>query len=150
MKTKPLNLLLADDDTDDCIFFKEALDEIPVDVNLTIVTDGVELTHLLTDPDYILPDALFLDLNMRKKTGFQCLEEIRSNSKLDDIRIIIYSTCSDVETANEVHRLGADYYICKPGNFCKLKDVIHEALLLLGDSTIAAEEKENFIIISKF
>lgn len=47
MNIEPLNLLLADDDTDDRIFFKDALEELPVAAKLTTVNDGVQLMHFL-------------------------------------------------------------------------------------------------------
>jgi len=69
------NLLLADDDTDDCFFFREALGELPFMSTLTTVNNGVELMNRLTDQSYHLPDILFLDLNMPLKTGIECLME---------------------------------------------------------------------------
>jgi len=72
-----LHLVLADDDMDDCIFFKAALEELPHVTNLTIVKDGVALMKLLTAGDEPLPRVIYLDLNMPLKTGFECLTEIR-------------------------------------------------------------------------
>ena len=67
MKLKQLNILLADDDTDDCIFFKEALDELLLPTHLITVHDGEQLMQLLTNETTELPDVLFLDLNMPRK-----------------------------------------------------------------------------------
>ena len=64
-------ILLAEDDRDDCLFFKEALEELPVSATLTTVNDGVELMQLLSFPSGELPDILFLDLSMPRKTGFE-------------------------------------------------------------------------------
>ncbi len=77
MSIASLNLLLADDDTDDCFFFKEALEELPVSAKFTFVNDGVQLMQLLIVNDTSLADALFLDLNMPRKNGFECLSEIK-------------------------------------------------------------------------
>ena len=68
--TRKLNIYLADDDQADCLLFKEAIAELPVTVNLTTVYDGQQLIDLLTQEGNILPDALFLDLNMPRKNGF--------------------------------------------------------------------------------
>ena len=78
MKLKQMFILLADDDTDDCIFFKEALDELLLPTKLMTVHDGEQLMHLLANESTELPDVLFLDLNMPRKNGFECLEEIKS------------------------------------------------------------------------
>jgi CheY-like chemotaxis protein len=60
---RELNIYLAEDDEADCLSFKEAIDELPVKVKLTIVRDG-QLVELLTQEVNTLPDVLFLDLNM--------------------------------------------------------------------------------------
>lgn len=38
MRSAPLNLWLADDDQDDCLFFKEAVDELQIDSSLVTVS----------------------------------------------------------------------------------------------------------------
>jgi len=79
MNLKQLNILLADDDIDDCIFFKEALEEFTIPSNLTTVNDGEQLMQILTDETNQLPNILFLDINMPRKNGFECLSEIKLN-----------------------------------------------------------------------
>ena len=64
MNPLSLALMLADDDLDDCLFFKEALSELALAVLLTIVSDGDQLMHVLSSHSEPLPDVLFLDLNM--------------------------------------------------------------------------------------
>lgn len=82
MNFKQLNILLADDDSDDCLFFKEALRELLLSTNLTTVHDGEQLMQLLTNETNVLPHVLFLDLNMPRKNGFECLTEIKLSKKL--------------------------------------------------------------------
>ncbi|MVM38046.1 response regulator [Spirosoma sp. HMF3257] len=67
MNINQWHLLLADDDEDDCLFFKEALSRLPIASDLTTVQDGEQLMQLLTNRADPLPDALFLDLNMPRK-----------------------------------------------------------------------------------
>ena len=76
---KPMNILLADDDADDCFFFEKALREIPMATQLTTVNDGERLMDHLSKNMEQLPDVLFLDLNMPRKSGFECLTEITEN-----------------------------------------------------------------------
>ena len=146
MDNTQYNLLLADDDADDCMFFKEALEELPVASVLTTVNDGVELLHLLTTKSNILPDILFLDLNMPRKTGFECLSEIKLDEKLKQLPVIIFSTSFDHEIVNLLYDMGADYYIRKPGDFTKLKKAIHEALTITAQKKDIRPEKEKFVI----
>src|SRR6185436_20323710 len=114
-------LLLADDDMDDIVFFKEALEELPFASKLTTVNDGVELMQFLTGELIELPDMLFLDLNMPRKTGYECLREIKSNDKLKHLPVIIISTSFEHDIARSLYKNGADFYLCKPGDFSMLK-----------------------------
>lgn len=146
MNATPLNLLLADDDADDCMFFKEALEDLPFSASLNTVNDGDQLMSLLTTKSTILPDILFLDLNMPRKTGFDCLIEIKHNEKLKSLPVIVYSTSLDHDVVNLLYEKGAHYYIRKPGDFTDLKKVILEALTLASEMNFKKTSKENFII----
>ena len=125
---RSLNILLADDDEDDRIFFKEALHEVNPNATLNIVENGVELMHRLSCRP--LPDLLFLDLNMPLKNGYECLFEIHSNSRLRRLPVIILSTSSVAEHINDMLKDLACLYIKKPGTFDELKDHIQFALSL--------------------
>ena len=85
MPLNHLNILLADDDLDDCHFFKEALTEMILPTNLIIVNDGEKLMDLLIKETITLPHILFLDINMPRKNGFECLSEIKHHEKLKSI-----------------------------------------------------------------
>jgi CheY-like chemotaxis protein len=128
MKLKQLTILLADDDTDDCLFFKEAVGELQEPVNFTAVHDGEQLMQLLMNEANILPDILFLDLNMPRKNGLECLTEIKQNKKLKELPVVIFSTSSSHDNMSILFKTGADVYIRKPGNLAQLVQVINHAL----------------------
>jgi CheY-like chemotaxis protein len=146
MNIKQYNLLLADDDEDDCDFFKEALDEIPIETALSTVNDGVQLMDYLKTNALNLPDVLFLDLNMPRKNGLECLAEIKGDEKLKDLPIIIFSTSLDTEIVNNLYKKGASFYIRKPGDFSKLKKVIENALTNASENNFKQPERANFIL----
>ena len=146
MNLTEISLLLADDDPDDCLFFEEALDELPFSVQLTCVNNGEELMLFLAQENQVLPTILFLDLNMPRKNGLECLIEIKRNDKLKALPIIIYSTSLDTKTAEIMYDLGAHHYIRKPSEFSKLKDVIGTAIQLTVQSSCTQPDKDNFII----
>lgn len=125
-------LLLADDDVDDCLFFREALEELQLAVKLITANDGEELMQLLNQLSSSLPDVLFLDLNMPRKNGFDCLTEIRENKKFELLPVIIFSTSYDGEVVNKLYEAGAHYYIRKPSEFSNIKKFIYQALKLLS------------------
>jgi CheY-like chemotaxis protein len=143
----PLNILLADDDVDDRFFFDKALKEIPVTSNLVTVSNGELLMQYLADRLQQLPDVLFLDLSMPRKTGFECLAEIKDNAKLKNLPVIIFTTSFtrgiDFEDnlKKTFNKMGADDYIRKPGDFDELKEVIQQTLLKMLEKNNLAESK---------
>jgi len=146
MKIDSIRLLLADDDNDDCLFFEEALEELPISVQLTTVNDGEQLMQHLEEEADTLPSVLFLDLNMPRKNGFECLVQIKSDERLKALPVIIYSTSFDPETIDLLYDHGAQHFIRKPSEFKQLKQVIHNALILIAKSITKQQDKEKFVL----
>lgn len=130
----PLNILLADDDTDDRFFFAKALNELPVNTHLITVHDGEQLMKYLSRHLNDLPDVLFLDLSMPQKNGFECLAEIKEDIRLAAMPVIMFSTAFPRDTNYEqglikmLLNIGAEGFIRKPSDFNLLKDIIHQSL----------------------
>ena len=141
-----LNILLADDDTDDCFFFKEALRELLLYTNLTTVQDGEQLMQLLTNEINELPHILFLDLNMPRKNGFECLSEIKQNKKLKDLPVVIVTTSFEQKVVNLLYKNGAQYFIRKPAVFFRFKKIILHALILILQENGSQPTRENFVL----
>ena len=146
MISRNFNILLADDNLDDCLLFKEALEELPVTSNLSLVHDGDQLMEQLTTKGTKLPDVLFLDLYMPRKNGFASLGAIKRNSDLQKLPVIIISSVPEQESIKNVFRDAAHYYICKPSNFSLLKKVIYETLKLITQENSRLTDKESFMI----
>jgi CheY-like chemotaxis protein len=146
MKLKQLNILLADDDTDDCLFFKEAIMELIPSSNFTAVHNGEQLMQLLSNETNKLPDVLFLDLNMPRKNGFECLAEIKQNKKLKALPVVVFSTSFEQEVVNRLYDNGAQYFIRKPSEFALYKNIILHTLTLIMQENIAQTAKENFVL----
>ena len=123
-----LTIFLAEDDEDDALFFKEAMSDLLVSANITILIDGEELLKLL-ETNTILPDLIFLDLNMPKKNGYECLKEIKNNYLWKQIKTIILSTTSDTAQIKKCYFLGADTFITKASDFDEFKLNLGQCLL---------------------
>jgi len=145
MNSTSIHLLLADDDKDDCLFFQDALDELSLVASFKAVYDGEQLMNFLLK-ESTLPTVLFLDLNMPRKNGFECLIEIKSNEKLKELPVVIYSTSYDTEMISKLYSNGAQYYIRKPSEYSKLKQVIKHALSLIVESITSQPPKEKFVL----
>lgn len=142
----PFNIILADDDTDDCGFFKEALKGFSLPILLTVVHDGEQLMQLLTNETNELPHVLFLDLNMPRKNGFECLSEIKLSNKLKPLPVIVFSTSFGQEVVNQLYQNGAKYYIRKPSEFLQFKKIIFKSLTIIAEKNNAQPTRENFVI----
>lgn len=139
------NLLLADDDIDDCAIFREALDDLSAAAKLTTVHDGVQLMDKLNGEPESLPDLIFLDLNMPRKSGFECLEDIKGNAQFKHLPVFIYSTSFNMDVVDLLYSRGANYYIRKPGNYLELKKVILNALMIASENS-ARPARDQFIL----
>ena len=146
MNHDALHILLADDDDDDRLFFKDAIEEVKVKTVVTTVNDGVELMGYLDRPDIPLPNLVFLDLNMPRKSGMQCLKEIRSNPKLKDLSIAIYSTSAQEKDIEETFVKGANIYIKKPNDFEILKNILAKVITINWQYHTSGLNKENFLL----
>ena len=145
-KTPMKNIFLADDDTDDVIFFEDALNSLSLPTQLTVANDGAQLMKTLDHEVPPPPDAIFLDLNMPGKNGFDCLTEIRKDPKLKDIPVVIFSTSDNPDAIETTYSLGANYYICKPRSFELLKKAIRTILFLDDNQLVHQPSKENFFL----
>ena len=146
MENNPLLILLADDDKDDRLFFTEAFSELKIKTIIEIVNDGVELMQWLNEKQEHLPHLLFLDLNMPRKNGLECLKEIQSNEKLKNIPVAIYSTSDHKKDMEETFRNGANVYITKPFDFNTLKLVLEKAVMAAYQYQQVGMKKENFLL----
>jgi CheY-like chemotaxis protein len=139
-----LNILLADDDMDDRYFFGKALAEIPFETAFTTVPNGEQLMQYLNADSTILPDVLFLDLNMPRKNGFESLDEIKSDRKMSTIPIIIYSTSLITSVADLLYQKGAHYYIRKDTS--DLVKLLEYVLTLMKNNEYQRPQREEFVI----
>ena len=147
MDNDALYILLAEDDEDDRLFFKEALQEIKVKTIIDFVNDGAQLMNYLNQPDIRLPHMVFLDLNMPVKSGMECLIEIRRNNRLKELAIVIYSTSASEEDIEEAFVNGANIYIKKPNDFLLLKASLARVISLNWQYHTLGLKKENFLLI---
>lgn len=131
--------------TTEC-FFTDAFEELKINTVVNTVNDGVALMNFLNAAETVLPNIIFLDLNMPLKSGIECLKEIKANAKFKDIVIAIYSTSSSEEDIENTFVLGANIYIKKPNNFGKLKEVLSEVVTLNWQYITSGLNKDNFLL----
>jgi CheY-like chemotaxis protein len=126
-------ILIAEDDPDDRLLVKDAFEEIRLNTHLRFVEDGEDLMDYLCrrgryrrQEPAPKPAIIFLDLNMPKKDGREALGEIKANSKLRAIPIVILTTSKEEEEIIRSYDLGANSYVIKPMTFKELARVVKD------------------------
>jgi CheY-like chemotaxis protein len=140
-----IRIILADDDRDDRFFFNKAIQETGLPVDLLMLEDGESLMKHLEENQDLLPDVIFLDLNMPRKNGSECLKAIKKDSVLQKIPVIIYSTSLHEEVADLLYQSGAHFYIRKT-EFKELKKILTEVVELISAGKLVRPPRDKFIL----
>lgn len=140
--------MLADDDADDRFFFDESIKSATTPAVLNTVDNGEKLIQYLTVNNEKLPNALFLDLNMPRKNGAECLVAIKKDEKLQELPVIIYSTSLHEEIADTLYKDGAHYYI-KKGHSAEMQMAVNYILKLITDEKLVRPSREQFVLNTK-
>ena len=125
-------ILIADDDADDRMMIKEALEENNFSHDMRFVEDGEELLDYLHQRGKYLtekvlrPSLIILDLNMPKIDGREALSQIKSNVNLKRIPVIVLTTSRAEEDIVRTYDLGVNSFICKPVRYNDLVIVTRE------------------------
>ena len=118
---------MVDDDQDDREIFHEAIRNVYPSVQVNFAKDGEEALAMLSTMQ-VNPDVIFLDHNMPRKTGVQCLRALKANNKTRSIPVIMYTTSGDREEEKVALLLGADHYMKKTVSFDHLCSEIQRLL----------------------
>jgi DNA-binding response OmpR family regulator len=128
MSTKPLEILLVEDNKGDIGLITEFFIDSGIRTNLHIAEDGEEAIRFLFGKDQFLgslrPDIIILDWNLPKKDGSEVLKEIKEKSNLRSIPVIILTTSSAEKDMVRAYDLHANAYIVKPLDFDEFMTVI--------------------------
>lgn len=146
MNKEHTKILLADDDEDDRTIFTDAFKEVKIKTKVNVVKDGNELMDFLKGEENELPDVLFLDLNMPCKTGIECLTEIKSDERLKNMAIVIYSTSASESDIEETFVKGANVYLKKPSDFGVLKKLLSEVIVMNWQYQTSGLNRDNFLL----
>lgn len=125
---KAFTILLVDDDADDQLFFLEAISAIDKSMHCDVACNGLEAIKWLNRAPSEHPSVIFLDLNMPKMNGYECLEQIKSKDATKEIPVIIFTTTSNPKEAERIKNMGARNFLTKTSDFRKLKLQLGEIL----------------------
>ena len=128
---KPIAILMADDDADDRVLTKEALEDARLVNDLRFVENGEELLEYLRRQGKYAPPAdapspglILLDLNMPRKDGRTVLKEMKEDPELRSIPVVVLTSSKADEDIYKSYDLGVNSYIVKPVTFEALVDIL--------------------------
>lgn len=133
-------IFLIDDDQDDREMFEEAVRTCDPEIEVLEASDGVEALQIL-NANETRPDVIFLDYNMPRMNGVQCLQRLKTNTSTRDIPVVMYTTSGNRAHEESTLLLGADFYMQKTNSF---KQLCVELERLLSLITCKLEERGNF------
>ena len=133
------HILLAEDDADDREIFRQALEVADSAVVVATVDDGDDVLPKLRAYGDLVPEVVFLDINMPKKSGLECLAEIMADVQLKNLRVVMLSTSANPENIEESYRAGAAFYAIKPHDFNSLTKIIRTVLSHDPQARVAEE-----------
>jgi len=131
-KLRSVDILMADDDPDDRMLMKEALEANNLINTIHFVEDGEELMQYLykkgkfTTQSTFRPGLILLDLNMPKVDGREALKLIKADRDLKRIPVVILSTSKAETDITKTYDLGVNSFICKPVRFDQLIEITRE------------------------
>ena len=124
-----MKVLLIDDDVDDQEIFSMAIEDSRSEAECIFAKDGIHaLEQIHGNPEFI-PDFIFIDMNMPRMNGKECLIELKKIDRLRNVPIFMYSTSSDPFNKSENIKLGATGFIVKPSDIKDLTSILDELLI---------------------
>jgi CheY-like chemotaxis protein len=123
-----MNILIVDDDEDDQVLLAEALNEVQPDVTCLTAGNGEEALKFLRLTGGSKPDIIFVDLNMPRFNGLQCLRELKTDDLLQNIPVIVYTTSKLHTDREQALQTGACYFLTKPSSFKELCEMLTKIL----------------------
>jgi len=123
-EAEPISVLLVEDDPGDVVLIQEAFEHNKVRNSLHVVGDGVEAMEFLRAGNR--PDLILLDLNLPRKDGREVLAEVKGDSALRSIPIVVLTTSKAEEDILRSYDLHANAYVTKPVDFNRFIEVVRQ------------------------
>lgn len=126
----PIKCFLIDDDKDDQEIFSMALQDIKHPIRCFFADDGVEAIEKFNSDLLFLPDFIFMDINMPRMNGIECLELLKKLQRIQHIPVYMISTSADPKIIARAKAIGAIDFIVKPSSISVLTQLLAERLNL--------------------
>ncbi|WP_343661207.1 response regulator [Chryseobacterium sp.] len=146
MNKEFLNVIVADNDENTLIFFKNILKELKISIKVQCFTNGKDLMRYLNNDDAVVPELVFIKYTIPGKESMECLEEIESNPKFNNMVTVIFSEAIPENEVEDIFVKGANIYMKKPECFEKLKKVLTDIITINWQYHTSGLNIDNFIM----
>jgi CheY-like chemotaxis protein len=130
MTSQPVEILLVEDNEDDVVIIQEVFADVVLGTLINVVRDGEEaLAYLQRKGKYKvarMPEIVLLDINMPKKNGFEVLEAMKKDPRLQSLPVIMLTTSHREEDVVRSYATGACSYIHKLIDLDEFKQLIKQ------------------------
>src|SRR5262245_44436112 len=128
MCMKPTTIFLIDDDNDDQEIFSYAMEQTDKNVSCVFADDGIRALEKLRSDASFVPDIIFIDMNMPRMNGQQCLSAIKKIDRLKQVPVYMYSTSAEPSLVAANLELGAEEFLVKPSSISDLTALFRRIL----------------------
>jgi len=115
---------VIDDDLDDQEIFTIAVEKVDPAIECIFANDGVHALERIRNDSTLIPECIFLDVNMPRMNGVECLQELRTFEQLENVPIYMCSTSSDPKIIEKIKALGARDFIVKPSTIAEFAGLL--------------------------
>jgi CheY-like chemotaxis protein len=118
-------IVLVDDDAEECFIFKTILHDLAPHITVTSLYDVDHVVEFLAQQ---VPDLLFLDMKLPRKSGIDCLRLLKSTPALAQLPVVLYTASARPEDVTNAYDLGAALYVVKPELYPEIVDTLRAVL----------------------
>lgn len=146
MNKEFLNVIVADNDENTLIFFKNIFKELKISIKVQCFSSGKNLMEYLTNNDAVIPEIVFINYTISGKDCIECIDELKTNPKFNNMVTAIYSEEISENEIEETFVKGNNICIRKPSDFGTLKKVLTEVITINWQYHTSGLNKDNFIL----
>lgn len=146
MNREYLNVILADNDEGNQVFFRNIFKDLKIGIKVQIFQNGEDLMEYLNSEEAHIPEILFMDYGIPVKNCLEYLQEIKIDFRFDHMVTAVYSDRLSESEIEDVFVNGANIFMKKPDNYSDLKKIISEVVTVNWQYHTSGLNKDNFIM----
>lgn len=146
MNREYLSVILVDDDEGNRIVFKKILKELKIGVKIQSFGNGENLMEYLNSQEALVPEILFMNYNISMKNSLECLLEIKTDFRFDNMVTAVYAENLSESEIEDVFVNGANVFIKKKEDYSAMKKVLSEVITINWQYYTSGLNRDNFIM----